>query len=81
MKLRDRQFRARREQKSSFAETIWELSLVLAPLTTIGSCIWLPIKMLAVSSTVHACGGEGAGLAGTLPGETVSSEAGIQKES
>jgi len=81
MKLRDHHFRTWREQKSSFAAIIWELFLVSALLTTIGSCIWLPIKMLAVSSTVHACGGEGAGLAGRLPGETVSSEAGIQQES
>ncbi|WP_208278193.1 hypothetical protein [Massilia oculi] len=67
--------------ETSVDETISGTISCLGPLTTIGGCIWLPVKLLAVSSTVPACGGEGAGLACTLSGETISGEAGIQQES
>ncbi|WP_229491826.1 transposase [Massilia sp. HP4] len=39
------------------------------------------LRNMAVSSTVAACGGEGAGLAGEAQGETGPSEAGIQQQS
>ncbi|QYG01111.1 MULTISPECIES: hypothetical protein [Massilia] len=67
--------------ETSVDETILRTISCLGSLTTIGGCILLPVKLLAVSSTVAACGGEGAGLACTLSGETISGEAGIQQES
>ena len=81
MKLKDRQFRSKARTKTSFDETVLGTISCFSPLTTIGGCIWLPVKLLAVSSTVPACGGGGAGLARTLSGETISGEAGIQQES
>ncbi|WP_320468757.1 hypothetical protein [Massilia sp. CFBP9026] len=65
----------------TFDETISGTISFLGTLTTIDGCIWLLVKLLAVSSIAPACGGEGAGLARTLSGETISGEAGIQQES
>jgi len=39
------------------------------------------LRNMAVSSTVTACRGEGAGLAREAQGETVPGEAGIQQQS
>ncbi|MDT1822533.1 transposase, partial [Acinetobacter baumannii] len=39
------------------------------------------LRNMAVSSTVAACGGEGAGLAREAQGETGPGEAGIQQQS